>query len=52
MIKRGWRDSAVNRLAQRIKESGFESKTILCMFDYIEYDEGRDPIATRPWDTV
>lgn len=52
MTKRGWRDSSVSRLAQRIKESGFEGKTVLTMFDYIEYDEGRDPIATRPWEAV
>ncbi len=52
MTKRGWRDSSVSRLAQRIKEGGFEDKTVLTMFDYIDYDEGRDPIATRPWESV
>ena len=52
MIKRGWRDVAVSRLAQRIKESGFEHHTILTMFDYIDYDEGRDPVASRSWESV
>lgn len=52
MIKRGWRDSAVSRLAQRVRESGFEAKTILTMFDYIDYDEGRDPVAAKSWEKV
>lgn len=49
MMKRGWRDEANPRLQQRIKESGFEGKPIETMFDYIEFDEGRDPVATRAW---
>ena len=52
MIKRGWRDDATVRLARRIKESGFEQMTVLTMFDYIDYDEGRDPVATRAWEAV
>jgi gluconokinase len=52
MIKRGWRDPAATRLAQRIKESALGDRTILTMFDYIEYDEGRDPVATRAWESV
>lgn len=50
MMKRGWRDEANARLQQRIKESGFEGKPIETMFDYIEFDEGRDPVATRAWE--
>jgi gluconokinase len=52
MMKRGWRDAGAQNLASRIKESRLESKTILTMFDYIDYDEGRDPMATRPWETA
>jgi hypothetical protein len=49
MMKRGWRDEANARLRQRIAESGLESKPIQTMFDYIDYDEDRDPAATQPW---
>lgn len=51
MMKRGWRDSARSLLERRIKESGFEGKPIETMFDYIEFDEGRDPVASRAWET-
>ena len=50
MMKRGWRDALRERLQMRIKESGFEGKTIETMLDYIEYDEGRDPVARRAWE--
>lgn len=50
MMKRGWRDPLTERLQMRIKESGFEDKPIETMFDYIEFDEGRDPVANRSWD--
>ena len=49
MMKRGWRDDANPRLRQRIAEGGFESKPIMTMFDYIDFDEGRDPIAAQAW---
>lgn len=52
MSKRGWRDEVTPRLALRIKESGLEDKLILTMFDYIDYDEGRDPVATRAWEAI
>lgn len=52
MMKRGWRDAARPRLEQRIAESRLENKGILTFFDYIEYDEGRDPLAERPWEKV
>ncbi|HVU36208.1 MAG TPA: DUF5069 domain-containing protein [Opitutaceae bacterium] len=52
MIKRGWRDAGATNLANRIRESGLEAKTVLTMFDYIDFDEGRDPIATRTWEKV
>jgi gluconokinase len=49
MVKRGWRDGGSDTLQQRIKESGLEGKPIETFFDLIEYDEGRDPVATQPW---
>jgi gluconokinase len=44
MSKRGWNDPASARLAMRLKEGGFESRTdIQTFFDFIDLDEGRDP---------
>jgi hypothetical protein len=41
--KRGWRDDASKRLAERKKESGFERRDeIQSFFDYLDADEGRD----------
>ena len=40
MRKRGWRDPASKRLAERLKESGFSNRTdIQTFFDYIDADE-------------
>jgi len=50
MMKRGFRDEASSILAKRIQESGLEGKPIMTMFDYIDFDEGRDPIRARPWE--
>jgi gluconokinase len=48
MMKRGWRDEAIDRLQVRIRESGFEARSdIQTFFDYIDVDEGRDPAVTR-----
>jgi hypothetical protein len=52
MSKRGLRDGAAEILAKRIRESRLEDKPILTMFDYIDFDEGRDPVATRAWEGV
>lgn len=49
MMKRGWRDEASGRLRQRIAESGFESRPIMTFFDYIDFDEGRDPVTAQSW---
>jgi gluconokinase len=51
MMKRGWRDAGAEILAKRIRESGLEGKPVVTMFDYLDFDEGRDPSATRPWET-
>lgn len=50
MMKRGWRDAGAEILAKRIAESRLEGKPIMTMFDYIDFDEGRDPVATRAWE--
>jgi len=52
MMKRGWRDAARPRLLQRIAESGLQGKTIETFFDYIDYDEDRDPVAEQAWEKV
>jgi len=50
MMKRCWRDVGAGLLARRIQESGLEGKPVLTMFDYIDFDEGRDPVAGRAWE--
>jgi hypothetical protein len=54
LMKRGWHDHPdnVNRLRQRVRESGLEGKPIETFFDYIDFDEGRDPVAARLWEAV
>ena len=50
MMKRGWRDAGAETLANRIKESRLEGAPVMTMFDYLDFDEGRDPVATRAWE--
>lgn len=50
MMKRGWRDAAAGNLANRIKQSALESAPIMTMFDYLDFDEGRDPVSIRAWE--
>jgi gluconokinase len=49
MMKRGWRDAGAEILAKRIAESHLEGKPVLTMFDYLDFDEDRDPAAARAW---
>lgn len=49
MMKRGWRDAGAETLAKRIAESKLEGKPVLTMFDYLDFDEGRDSSAAKPW---
>ncbi|HKB55947.1 MAG TPA: DUF5069 domain-containing protein [Lacunisphaera sp.] len=49
MTKRGWRDEASALLQKRIVELGLTGKPIETFFDLNEFDEGRDPVATRAW---
>jgi hypothetical protein len=50
MMKRGWRDRAAGNLASRIKQSALEAAPIMTMFDYLDFDEGRDPVTPRAWE--
>jgi Domain of unknown function (DUF5069) len=54
LMKRGWHDPAANvqRLKERIKESGLEGKPIETFFDYIDFDEGRDPVSSKLWEAA
>lgn len=54
MAKRGWHDQAdvVARLRLRVEESGLQGKPIETFFDYIDFDEGRDPVASKAWESV
>jgi carbohydrate kinase (thermoresistant glucokinase family) len=50
MMKRGWRDAGAELLAKRISDSHLEGRPIMTMFDYLDFDEGRDPITARAWE--
>ena len=54
MMKRGWRDDAacLERLRRRVVEGGLTDKTIETFFDFIAFDEGRNPVAERPWEKI
>jgi gluconokinase len=49
MMKRGWRDAGADILAKRITESRLEAKPVMTMFDYLDFDEDRDPVAAKAW---
>jgi hypothetical protein len=49
MMKRGWRDAGAEVLAKRIRESALEAAPVMTMFDYLDFDEGRNPVATQAW---
>ncbi len=50
MRKVGWRDDRHSVLLQRIGEYGLTGKPIETFFDLNDFDEGRDPVATRAWE--
>ncbi len=53
ILKCGWRDDRSGLLAERIRAAGgFPGRTVETFADYIEYDEGRDPVADRAWDKI
>ncbi len=46
MRKRGWNDDGAPMLERRLREGGFEGRTdIQTFFDFIDLDEGRDPLT-------
>lgn len=50
LMKRGWRDEGRAVVEKRIREGQLEGKPIETMFDCIDFDEGRDPVAVRAWE--
>lgn len=52
MMKLGWRDERTDLVRQRVIDYGFAGRGLVIetMFDLIDYDEGRDPVTTHPWD--
>ncbi len=49
IMKIGWRDDRAAVLQERVRAYGLTGKPIETFFDMIDYDEGRDPAATKPW---
>jgi hypothetical protein len=41
MTKRGWRDSATQRVNERLAQIGLAPGTVQTMFEFIDLDEGR-----------
>lgn len=52
LLKLGWRDERSAVLPDRIRAAGLEGRPIETIVDHIEFDEGRDPVADRAWNTV
>ena len=52
MSKIGWRDDRSAAFRERIREYGRPDVTIETSFDLLDYDEGRDPVASRSWDRI
>jgi hypothetical protein len=52
VLKLGWRDERSAVLAQRLRDAGLTGKPIETIIDHIEYDEGRDPVASRAWEAI
>lgn len=54
LMKRGWHDAPdlAQRLRRRVAEGGLEGKPIETFFDFIDFDEGRDPVSARAWESV
>ena len=49
MMKVGWRDDRTPVLQQRLKEYGLAGQPIETFFDLNDFDEGRNPVATKAW---
>jgi gluconokinase len=51
-VQLGWRDERSHVIPARIKAAGLEGKPIETIVDHIEFDEGRDPVATKAWEAI
>ena len=51
MAKRGWRDERSAGRIELMAKNGFADKPIASIFDFIDFDEGRDPAPLRAWIT-
>lgn len=52
MMKLGWRDDRSAMLRVRVEEFGLAGRPIETVFDLVDYDEGRDPVGERAWESV
>lgn len=52
MAKLGWRDDRSAMLKVRVEEFGLAGRVIETVFDLIDFDEGRDPVANRAWEQI
>jgi gluconokinase len=50
MMKLGWRDDRSVVLRERMVSCGLKGSPIETFFDLNDFDEGRDPVATRAWE--
>ncbi len=50
MMKLGWRDDRTVVLRERMAEAGLAAQPLETFFDFIELDEGRDPLGERRWE--
>jgi gluconokinase len=48
MMKVGWRDDRTEALQTRTRAHGYSH--VATAFDFIEVDEDRDPVASKPWE--
>ncbi len=49
LMKIGWRDDRSDALQERARAYGLADRPVETFFDLIDFDEGRDPVATRAW---
>ncbi len=52
MVKLGWRDDRSAMLRERMAENHLADKPIEVFFDFIDFDEGRDPLRERGWEKI
>jgi len=52
MTKLGWRDDRSAMLRERMAEFNLTGKPIEVFFDFIDFDEGRDPVGDRAWGKI